>query len=118
VGFAELLFAGGSQDGPPQTPMHQQHVAAWGSGASAQIENGEVGGWELEPQDDIPGWLKASVFFGGSLVAGAVLAHLTGEALWQKPSRTPAAPPPAVAPPVPAKPTGTIITPGTAKGPG
>ena len=118
IGFAELLFQGGSS-GPPPAPVHQQ-VAAWGSGASAQMESGEVGGWELEAQEEIPQWLKAAVFFGGSLVAGAVLAHITGDALWEQrspPSKT--VPAPVVAPtlPAPNKPAGTLITPGVPKRP-
>jgi hypothetical protein len=109
IGFAELLFQGGS-DGPPPAPVHHQVV--WGTGASAQIEAGEVGGWEEAPED-IPGWLKAAVFFGGTIVVGAILAHLTGDALWQKQlhAHIPPAPAPIVTPKAPAK-AGTIIQPG------
>ncbi len=99
IGFAELLFQGG-REGPPAAPVHQQ--VAWGAGASAQMEAGEVGGWDDEPADDIPGWLKTFVFFGGSLVLGAVIAHLKGAALWQQRPAVPAPPPAASAPPVPA----------------
>ena len=39
----------------------------------------------------MPLWLKAAVFIGGSMVIGAVLAHLSGDAFWQK--ARPIAPP-------------------------
>lgn len=95
IGFAELLFQGGS-DGPPPAPVHQQVI--WGTGASASMESGEVGGWEDEPDDDIPSWLKTFVFIGGSLVLGAMIAHVRGGALWQQRPTPLAVPPAATAP--------------------
>lgn len=125
IGFAELLFQGGSE-GPPAAPVHQQVV--WGTGASAQMESGEVGGWDDEPEDDIPGWLKTFVFLAGPLVLGAVIAHIRGDALWQQRAAAapapaaivaPAAPPaPAVSKPAPAaaitKPPVKVVTPAPA----
>jgi hypothetical protein len=32
----------------------------------------------LIPPDDVPMWLKAAVFIGGSMVIGAMCAHLSG----------------------------------------
>lgn len=116
IGFAELLFQGGSESGPPPAPVHQQVV--WGVGASAQMESGEVGGWDDEPADDIPGWLKTFVFIGGSLVLGAMIAHLRGEALWQQNRPVPVVAPtvvPAPAPSTPAKPSTTAAPATTAK---
>ena len=78
VGFAELLFRGPGVDGTPVG-------GAWGKGASEDFASGEVGGWGgVEPVDSSPWWLKASVFIGGSMVAGALLAQLSGHAIWQK----------------------------------
>ncbi|MBL9143124.1 MAG: hypothetical protein JNM99_05515 [Verrucomicrobiaceae bacterium] len=78
VGFAELLFRG---PGVAGTPVG----GAWGKGASEDFASGEVGGWGgAEPVDSSPWWLKASVFIGGSMVAGALLAQLSGHAIWQK----------------------------------
>ena len=34
--------------------------------------------------DDVPWWLKAAVFISGTMVVGAMCAHFSGEALWQK----------------------------------
>ncbi|MBL9113388.1 MAG: hypothetical protein JNJ83_00160 [Verrucomicrobiaceae bacterium] len=114
IGFAELLFQGSRNgDDHPGSPVHQQMV--WGSGASAQMESGEVGGWDMDVEEPIPSWLKASVFFGGTLVAGAILAHLSGEALWQKESKTlpikQAAPLVAPVQPSPPPSSSTIVTP-------
>lgn len=78
VGFAELLFR---SPGVAGTPVG----GAWGKGASEDFASGEVGGWGgVEPVDSSPWWLKASVFIGGSMVAGAMLAQLSGHAIWQK----------------------------------
>lgn len=73
VGFAEILF----QSNTTQTPA---------SGVSPEADwANATGGSSWSPDGDpVPLWLKAAVFFGGSMVIGAVLAHLSGEAFWQK----------------------------------
>jgi len=84
VGFAEVLF----QSGGAQTPAGGAAVEAdWMPGKDTR-------GWAPEG-DVVPLWLKAAVFLSGSMVAGAVLAHLSGDAIWQKartvmPEATPA----------------------------
>ncbi len=118
IGFAELLFQGGATGaGDESSPA----PTLWGGGASAGMESGHVGDWADGPDENIPIWLKAAVFLGGSMVAGAGLAHLTGQALWQQemPHNTP---PPAVTPAVPPakpapKPGIPMITPGVPKRP-
>ena len=95
IGFAELLF-----QSPPPEPSKRSGF--WGQGASADLAGGQVGGWGIEEPDTSPWWLKAVVFFAGSMMLGAVCAHLSGQAQWQKikphsePSKTPV-----VAPSVP-----------------
>jgi hypothetical protein len=43
----------------------------------------------------VPRWLKAAVFIGGSMILGGMLAHLSGNALWQRmQTQAPAVPPP------------------------
>jgi hypothetical protein len=83
VGFAEILF----QSDARQTPD---------GGASVETDwVTATGGTSWTPDGDpVPRWLKAAVFIGGSMVVGAVLAHLDGEALWQKarPVSPPSAP--------------------------
>jgi hypothetical protein len=79
IGFAELLFRGPSIGSSAAAPGGE-----WGKGASEDFDSGEVGGWGNEPADYSPWWLKASVFIGGSMVAGAILAYLSGHAVWQK----------------------------------
>jgi hypothetical protein len=76
IGFAELLFQGGSDSGPRED--------IWGQGASEAFASGEVGGWNPEDDTDTsPWWLKSIVFIAGSMVAGAVLAQISGHAVWQ-----------------------------------
>jgi hypothetical protein len=77
VGFAELLFRGPGVAGGPIG-------GTWGKGASEDFTSGEVGDWDVQLRDTSPWWLKASVFIGGSLVAGALLAQMSGHAIWQK----------------------------------
>lgn len=93
IGFAEILF----QSTATQTPD---------GGRSNEPEWSETsGGWTPDGAV-VPLWLKAAVFLGGSMVVGAVLAHLSGEAFWQK--ARPVAPmdPPAMSgPSTPGKPT-------------
>lgn len=96
IGFAELLF-----QSPPPEPAKRSGF--WGQGASADVAGGRVGGWGIEEPDTSPWWLKAVVFFAGSMMLGAVCAHLSGQAQWQKSNKPHTEPskPPVVAPPVP-----------------
>lgn len=88
VGFAEILFqstatrtpAGGAQPGEPWSP---------GGAGDAWVPEADI----------VPRWLKAAVFFGGSMLAGAVLAHMSGEAFWQKARTVTPEPPPAISGP-------------------
>ena len=43
--------------------------------------------------EERPLWLRALIFFGGSLAVGAALAHLSGRAMWQDPAPVSAEPP-------------------------
>lgn len=75
IGFAELLFRDTSV-------VESGGVHDWAKTAAdapPTIQPGEV---LLPPNDFVPLWLKASVFIGGSIVAGAILAHISGQALW------------------------------------
>jgi hypothetical protein len=75
IGFAELLFRNaGGEPTPPDAPDWAR------AAASAPPTLPE----HLIPRDDVPMWLKAAVFLGGSMVLGAFCAHLSGGALWQK----------------------------------
>ena len=95
IGFAELLF-----QSPPSEPSKRAGI--WGTGASADVAGGEVGNWGLPDESDrSPWWLKATVFVAGSMMLGAVFAHLSGGAQWQKNHPKPA---PLTAPAVPGKP--------------
>jgi hypothetical protein len=78
IGFAELLFQSPSEAAVAKRGGH------WGQGAGENFASGEVGNWGLEQTDTSPWWLKAAVFIGGSMVIGAILAHQSGHALWQK----------------------------------
>lgn len=86
IGFAELLFqrpaATGAKSG-----------SAWGKGASESFDQGQVGNWQLDQPDSGPWWLKATVFIAGSMMAGALLAHFSGHAIWQKLPHQPPSPP-------------------------
>jgi len=99
IGFAELLF-----QSPPQAPS-KSGGGWWGQGAAADVAEGQVSGWGEEEPDTSPWWLKASVFLAGSMVAGAVCAHLTGGAMWLRYFKPPPRPEPpaAQAPAVPGK---------------
>ena len=89
VGFAELLFSASDVRNSRNEPGE-----AWGKGASEDFDSGEVGGWGNDISDPSPWWLKASVFIGGSMVAGAFLAQISGHAVWQRRlSPSPANPP-------------------------
>ncbi|MGV3659479.1 MAG: hypothetical protein ACO1TE_04825 [Prosthecobacter sp.] len=75
VGFAELLFRNaGSQPTPPDAPDWARAAANAPPTLPAH----------LIPRDDVPMWLKAAVFIGGSMVLGAIFAHFSGDALWLK----------------------------------
>lgn len=75
VGFAELLFRNaGNEPTPPDAPDWARAAANAPPTLPAH----------LIPRDDVPAWLKAAVFVGGSMVLGAIFAHFSGEALWQK----------------------------------
>jgi hypothetical protein len=79
IGFAELLFRGTSED-PAGNSGHDWAKTA--ADAPPTIHPGEA---LLPPRDYVPFWLRAAVFIGGSLILGALFAHLSGEATWQKP---------------------------------
>lgn len=92
IGFAELLFQNtGGEPAPPDAPDWARTAA---SAPPTMVEY-------LVPQDDVPLWLKAAVFIGGSMVIGAMCAHLSGGALWQK-KLNDAAAKPGVSQPAPA----------------
>ena len=68
VGFAEILF----QTAGPEVEAETEVITPpW------------------EEADSAPGWLKAIVFAGGSMVLGALFAHLSGDALWLKKGHSP-----------------------------
>ncbi|OYW75525.1 MAG: hypothetical protein B7Z37_12900 [Verrucomicrobia bacterium 12-59-8] len=91
IGFAELLFRnGGSEPSPPDAPD-------WALAAAHAPPTLPA---ELMVRQDVPIWLKAAVFLSGSMVIGAMCAHLSGTALWQK--RRPHVPVEATAPHQPA----------------
>ena len=96
IGFAELLFRS-----PPPAPP--KSGGWWGHGSSADLAGGRGADWGDAETDSSPWWLKATVFVAGSMMAGAVCAHLMGDALWQKnkPQAVPNEPPHAQAPAVP-----------------
>lgn len=75
IGFAELLFKNsGNEPSPPDAPDWARAAASAPPTLAAH----------LVESDDVPMWLKAAVFIGGSMVIGAMCAHLSGSALWQK----------------------------------
>ncbi len=76
VGFAELLFRGTSETAPASGPDWARTAVD----APPTIHPDET----LLPEELVPLWLRMAVFFGGSMVAGAVLAHVSGHALWQQ----------------------------------
>lgn len=77
IGFAELLFRDTSvtESGGPHD------WAKTAADAPPTIHPREV---LLPPSGFVPLWLRAAVFIGGSILAGAVAAHLSGGAIWQK----------------------------------
>lgn len=79
IGFAELLFRNGGEPSPPEAPD-------WALAAASAPPTLPA---HLMVREDVPIWLKAAVFLSGSMVVGAMCAHLSGSALWQK-KHTPA----------------------------
>jgi hypothetical protein len=79
IGFAELLFRNGGEPSPPEAPD-------WALAAASAPPRLPA---HLIVREDVPIWLKAAVFLSGSMVIGAMCAHLSGSALWQK-KHTPA----------------------------
>lgn len=77
VGFAELLFRGTSVT----TPVSGPDWAKTAADAPPTIHADEA---LLPPDEFVPFWLRAAVFLGGSMIAGAMLAHFSGHALWQR----------------------------------
>jgi hypothetical protein len=76
IGFAELLFQGGGDARPPDEPEWAQR----GMGSERTLPDELI----LGGADNVPMWLKAAVFLGASMLCGAVFAHLSGHAAWQK----------------------------------
>ncbi len=75
IGFAELLFKNAADEPlPPNAPD-------W---ARAAVNAQPTLPAHFIPRDDVPQWLKAAVFIGGSMVLGAIGAHLSGDGFWQK----------------------------------
>ncbi|WP_395736992.1 hypothetical protein [Prosthecobacter sp.] len=74
IGFAELLFRNGGEPSPPEAPDWARAAASAPPTLPAH----------LVVREDVPIWLKAAVFLSGSMVLGAMCAHLSGSALWQK----------------------------------
>jgi hypothetical protein len=77
VGFAELLFRGTSVTTPASGPDWAKTAAD----APPTIHADEA---LLPPDEFVPFWLRAAVFLGGSMIVGAMLAHFSGDALWQQ----------------------------------
>ncbi len=100
AGFAELLFQSGrSQAVGTAAPDTQPD------------DDADDADWNPDPES-VPMWLKAAVFIGGSMFLGGVLAHISGDAFWQKVALKPAAPGVApAAPTVEKKNPGTVSRP-------
>lgn len=103
IGFAELLF----RDTSVVEKGDAHDWARTAADAPPTIQPGEV---LLPPNEFVPLWLRAAVFIGGSIVAGAILAHVSGQALWLKPKPAPG---PQV--PAPAAATNSPLRPAQAK---
>lgn len=78
IGFAELLFQGTSET---EDPDHG-HWTKTAVDAPPTIHPHEA---LLPPGDYVPLWLRVFVFVGGSMVAGGIWAHVSGDAFWLKP---------------------------------
>lgn len=77
IGFAELLF----RDTSVTESGGHHDWAKTAADAPPTIHPGEV---LLPPSEFVPLWLRAAVFIGGSIVLGAIWAHLSGGAFWLK----------------------------------
>jgi hypothetical protein len=102
IGFAELLFRNGGEPSPPEAPD-------WALAAASAPPTLPA---HLIVREDVPIWLKAAVFLSGSMVIGAMCAHLSGSALWQKKhTPAPSQPSAAAAKPVSGAPKATAVEP-------
>jgi len=105
IGFAELLFRGTAETSPATGPDWAKSA----DDAPPTIHPDEA---LLPPREYVPLWLRAAVFLGGSMIFGAILAHLSGEASWQKKPAVKAVPVvPAMPVPTPALPKATASAP-------
>jgi hypothetical protein len=77
IGFAELLFRGTGERSAASSPDWEKTAID----APPTIHPNEA---LLPPDDFVPLWLRAAVFMGGAMIAGGLLAHLSGHASWQK----------------------------------
>lgn len=77
IGFAEALIR---QGGRPAPGGHEDHP---GLGGLDEDHDGEVESSWVNMREERPFWARLMLLALGSLVAGAVLAHLSGRALWQ-----------------------------------
>ena len=81
IGFAELLFRSGAEDASPSK------LPDWNR--SAEDAPPTLPEHLLQEDENVPAWLKAAVFIGGSMVLGAMLAHLSGDAIWLRKATAP-----------------------------
>ncbi len=78
IGFAELLFRGTGED----HSLHEGHD--WVKTAADAPPTIHPHESLLPPSDYVPLWLRSAVFIGGSIIVGAIWAHTSGNASWQK----------------------------------
>lgn len=102
IGFAELLFQGTSESDEED----HSHWTKTAVDAPPTIHPHEA---LLPPGDYVPLWLRVFVFVGGSMVAGGIWAHVSGDAFWLKPGLK--------SPPIKVQRTETPTTPGTSATP-
>lgn len=102
IGFAELLFrSGGGEPAPPDAPDWARDA----TGAPPTLPE------HLIPDDAVPFWLKAAVFIGGTMILGAILAHFSGHALWQRKAELGNRPAAQTASPLPPSAASAVSTP-------
>lgn len=90
IGFAELLFRGSVEnEARPPGPDWAKTAAD----APPTIHPNES---LLPPGEYVPLWLRAAVFLGASMILGAIAAHFSGQAVWQKMGHRPKVEVPAV----------------------